>query len=147
MCFSRVVQPALRQARNTLAAIGRAIAVKRKSKKFNLMLTGKNKGRFRPHKLSKDLLKNKFFTSESLVKLVQSYRKKTRKSTFFSYHYVNIRLNFLLLQRIIQLPQSEIGAIESVVFTALTFSSDCASRPRRLQLTGNLTKRREKLLV
>ena len=53
-----------------------------------------------PDKLSKDLLKNKFFTSESLVKLEQSYRKKMRKATFFSYHYLNIRLNFLLLQRI-----------------------------------------------
>ena len=99
------------------------------------MLTGKNNRRFWLHKLSKDLLKNEFFTSESLVKLVQSYGKKTRKSVFFSYHCVNIRLNFVLLQRIIQLRQSEIGAIESVVFTALSFSSDCSSRRRRLQLT------------
>ena len=64
------------------------------------MLTRKNNRRFLPDKLSKDLLKNKFFTSESLVKLVQSYRKKRRKSTFFSYHCVNISLNFLLLQGI-----------------------------------------------
>ena len=74
-----------------------SLSVKGKSKKFNLMLTGKNNSRFMLPKLSKDLLKNKFFTSESLAKLGQSYRKKTRKSAFFCYLCVNIRLNFSLL--------------------------------------------------
>ena len=87
------------------------------------MLTGKNKRRFRPHKLSKDLLKNEFFTSESLVKLVQSYRKKTRKSTFFSYHYVNIRLNFLLLQRIINFANQRLAQLNPL------FLRHCLFRP------------------
>ena len=66
------------------------------------MLTGKNKGvDLFPTGFTSDLLtKSLFFTSKSLVKPVRSYRKKRRKSTFFCYLYVNIRLNFLLLHRI-----------------------------------------------